>query len=56
MKKFILTLSLSLFSFQVFAINGLILECKKGSVVTDYFEYKLTTKQRIKNKIDGYRR
>ena len=55
MKKFILSLSLSLFSFQVFAINGLILECKKGSVVTDYFEYKLTTKQRIKNKIDDYR-
>ena len=54
MKKFILSLSLSLFSFQVFAINGLILECKKGSVVTDYFEYKLTTKQRIKNKIEDY--
>ena len=54
MKKFILSLSLSLFSFQVFAINGLILECKKGSVVTDYFEFKLTTKQRIKNKIEDY--
>jgi len=55
MKKFILILSLSVFSFQVFAINGLILECKKGGVVTDYFEYKSTTKQKIKNKIDDYR-
>jgi len=54
MKKFILSLSLSVFSFQVFAINGLILECKKGAVVTDYFEYKLTTKQKIKNKIEDY--
>ena len=51
MKKFIFTISLYLLSVQVFAINGLILECKKGSVVTDYFEYKLTFKQRMKNMV-----
>ena len=56
MKKFIFTISLYFISVQVFAIDGLILECRKGGVVTDYFEYKLTTKQRLKNMGEDFKR
>ena len=47
MKRKLILLIILVLSIEVPAIDGLLLECKKGNTVTHYFEFSVPIKEKI---------
>ena len=53
MKKKLTLLIILVLSIEVPAIDGLLLECKKGNTVTHYFEFSVPVKEKISQFLDS---
>ena len=53
MKRKLILLIILVLSIEVPAIDGLLLECKKGNTVTHYFEFSVPIKEKISQFLDS---